>query len=81
MYRFQEQILKDERCGLIWLIFYLTKKKHSSLLGQSSEEEVLVRQWLEYASVYLNNISVLNSNDLHSILKVRGDLACGARGF
>ncbi|XP_065219230.1 eukaryotic translation elongation factor 1 epsilon-1 [Planococcus citri] len=65
----KDTIIDDDKSGLIWTVLYLTKKKRSSLLGKSYEDEIVVRQWLEYASTHLSFISSLSSNDIQSILK------------
>lgn len=66
----KDAILDDDKSDLIWTVLHLTKKKRSSLLGSTYEDEIIVRQWLEYASTHLSNIASASSNDTHSMLKV-----------
>ncbi len=59
----------------MWIIFYLTKNKKPDLLGLTEEEEILVRQWLEYASIHLVRLSTFFPNDVDTILKASSRLS------
>ncbi|XP_013789555.1 eukaryotic translation elongation factor 1 epsilon-1-like [Limulus polyphemus] len=44
-------------CGLVSISKYLTDKSHQrSLLGTNIEESSLINQWLEYRTVYINQV-------------------------
>lgn len=66
----KNNILNDGTSGVIWLIYYLIKEKQSaSLLGSNEKEKILVRQWLEYVSTYLNHFPDIPANESHSMVK------------
>ncbi|XP_076329867.1 aaRS-interacting multifunctional protein 3 [Tachypleus tridentatus] len=57
-------------CGLVSISKYLTNKgHHHNLLGKNIEESSLINQWLEYRTVYINEL-----HQKSDIVKVLEDL-------
>lgn len=71
---FQNEFCKDDNFGLSWVLSQVIKTSQPSLLGTTEEEEILVRQWLEYASTHLSHLGDMSSNDTFSIFKVNIDI-------
>lgn len=48
---FQNSILPDRSCGVIWIITLLTEQNKPALCGRDNLEECVIRQWLEYIMI------------------------------
>lgn len=67
----QDEFDNDDNFGLTWIIKNLIRNtKQPNLLGTNEEQEALVEQWLEYVSTHLSHLNTMQSNEIHSILKV-----------
>lgn len=67
---FQNEFSSDDTFGLMWVLTQLIKNKQSSLLGSTVRDQILVRQWSEYAATHLCLLNNLSLYDVHTILKV-----------